>query len=102
MTQYESSDTCDRDVQSLQQCSSADIFTEIFNKQNPNYQLCYILHFSVPPVRSVHDGTESLSLLGPKIWDIVPTELKEVKMLSAFKSEIKEWWLQNSPCRLCK
>ena len=35
--------------------------------------------------------TESLPLLGPKIWDIVPTELKEVKTLSAFKSGIKNW-----------
>ena len=43
------------------------------------------LHFPVPPVRTVYNGTESLSFLGPKIWDIVPAELKEVKTLSAFK-----------------
>ena len=78
------------------------IFTEIFNKRNTNYQLSHTSHFSVPPVRSVCNGTESLSLLGPKIWDIVPTELKEVKTLSAFKSGIKKWWPQNCPCRLCK
>ena len=65
------------------------IFTEIFNKRNPNYQLTKPL-------------TESLPLLGPKIWDIVPTELKEVKPLSAFKSGIKNWWPQNCPCKLCK
>ena len=40
--------------------------------------------------------------LGPKIWDIVPTELKEVKTLSAFKSGIKNWSQQNCPYRLCK
>ena len=70
------------------------IFTEIFNKWNRNYQLRHTLHFSVPPVR--------LSFIGPKIWDIVPTELKEVKTLSAFKSGIKKWWPQNCPCGLCK
>ena len=78
------------------------IFTEIFDKRNPNYQLRHTSHFSIPPVRSVYNGTESLSFLGPKIWDIVPTELKKVKSLNTFKSGIKNWWSQNCPCRLCK
>ena len=56
------------------------IFTEIFKKRNPNYQLCHNLHFSIPPVRSVYNRTESLSMLGPKVWNIVPTELKEVNL----------------------
>ena len=34
------------------------IFTEIYNKRNPNYQLCYTSHFSIPPVRNVYNGTE--------------------------------------------
>ena len=34
------------------------IFTEIFNKRNPNYQLRHISHFSIPPVRSVYNETE--------------------------------------------
>ena len=73
-----------------------------FNKRNTNYQLQHTSHFSVPPVRSVYNVTESLSFLGLRIWDIAPTELKEVKPLSAFKSRIKTWWPQNCPCRLCK
>ena len=40
------------------------IFTEIFKRRNPNYQLRHTLHFSVPPVGSVYNGTESLSLFG--------------------------------------
>ena len=67
------------------------IFTEIFNKRNRNYQLCHTSHFLVPLYRSVYNGTESLSFLGPKIWDIVPIELKEVKNVSAFKLGIKNW-----------
>ena len=78
------------------------IFTEIFNKRNPTYQLRHTSHFSIPPVTSVYNGTESLSFLGPMIWGIVPTELKKVKSLSGFKSGIKNWWPQNCPCRLCK
>ena len=78
------------------------IFMEIFNKRNPNYQLRHTSHFSIPPVGSVYNGTESLSFLGPKIWDVVPTELKKVESLNAFKYGIKNWWSQNCPCRLCK
>ena len=52
------------------------IFTEIFNKLNPNYQLRHTSHYSVPPVKTVHKGIKSLFFLGPKIWDIVPTELQ--------------------------
>ena len=78
------------------------IFTEIFNKQNLNYQLRPTSHFSVLPVRSVCNGTENLSLLGSEIWDIGATVLKDVKNLSAFKSDMKTWWSQNCPCRLWK
>ena len=78
------------------------IFTEIFNKRNPSYQLRLNSHFSTPPFRSAYNGTESLSFLGLKIWDIVPTELKRVKSLNAFESGIKNWWPENCPCRLCK
>ena len=46
------------------------IFTEILKNQNPSYQLRHTLYFSIPPVRSVYNGTESVSFLGPKIWDI--------------------------------
>ena len=60
------------------------LFTEIFNKRNPNYQLRHTSHFSIPPVRSVYNGTESLSFLGPKIWDIVPTELKKSEIFKRF------------------
>ena len=31
------------------------IFTEIFNKRNPNYQLRRTSHFSIPPIRSVYN-----------------------------------------------
>ena len=34
------------------------IFTEVFNKRNPNYQLRYTSHFSIPRARSVYNGPE--------------------------------------------
>ena len=49
----------------------------------------------MPNVRSVFSGSESISYLGPKIWDIVPLELKELLSVVAFKKGIKEWKPKN-------
>ena len=38
-------------------------------KDQPHYNLRYNSLFSRPLVKSVYKGTESLSFLGPKIWD---------------------------------
>ena len=56
----------------------------------------------MPNVRSVFHGSESISYLGPKIWDIVPLELTELTCVAAFKKGIKEWKPKNCSCRLCK
>ena len=39
-------------------------------------------------VSSVYHGTESLSFLGPKIWELVPSEIKQShKVLKYLKEE---------------
>ena len=66
------------------------------------YNLRNISEFSRPTVNSVYHGTESISNLGPKIWDILPQELKVIDNLAFSKNEIKKWKPENCPCRLCK
>lgn len=39
------------------------IFTEIFSKPNLNYELRHTKHFSVPPVWSTYNRTETQSFL---------------------------------------
>ena len=46
-------------------------------------------------LRSVFHGSESISYLGPKLWDIVPLELKELTIVVAFKKGIREWKPKN-------
>ena len=53
-------------------------------------------------VNSVRHGTESISFLGPKIWDLVPSDIKLSQSLSIFKRKIKKWVPLQCPCRLCK
>ena len=41
-------------------------------------------------VRTVLHGTESLSHLEPKIWEFVPSDIKNLSSLTAFKKAIKQ------------
>ena len=41
-------------------------------------------------VNSVRHSTESVSFLGPKIWDLVPSDIKLSQYLSIFKRKIKK------------
>ena len=53
-------------------------------------------------VKSVRYGTESISSLAPKIWEILPNEIKDSDTLQIFKAKIKKWVPVECLCRLCK
>ena len=53
-------------------------------------------------VNSFWHSTESVSFLGPKIWDLVSNEIKESESLNAFKFKIKRWIPEGCPCRISK
>ena len=42
-------------------------------------------------MKSVYHGFESISYLGPKIWEIVPAKIKETNSLNSSKIEICKW-----------
>ena len=52
--------------------------------------------------QSVRYGTETLRHLGPKIWNIIPSDIKNSPSLAIFKQRIKGWIPENCPCRLCR
>ena len=81
---------------------SPPIFSELFRGRDICYNLRSNSSFVVPHVKSVFHGSESISYLGPKIWDIVPLELKKLTSLNAFKKGIKKWQPKSCSCRLCK
>ena len=57
--------------------------------------------FEVPRVNSVK-GQETLSFLRPKIWDIIPGNIKKAPSFTIFKNKIKSWVPVGCPCKLCK
>ena len=82
---------------------SKPIINNIFKlKAENSYNLRQVSEFSRPMVKSAYDGTESISCLGPKLWDILPEKLKSVDNLEYFEKEIKTWKPDNCPSRLCK
>ena len=48
----------------------------------------------------VYNGTETLTFLGPRIWEIVPGYIKKSNSFEEFKLKIKLWNPENRPCRL--
>ena len=81
---------------------SPPLLNEVFVERNCNYNLRGNNFLNRRRVNSVRYGTESVSFLAPKIWDILPKEIKNSETLNAFKLKIKNWVPLECPCRLCK
>ena len=53
-------------------------------------------------IKTVNYGLETISTLGPKIWSILPNDIKLSTGLIEFKKKIRSWKPVKCPCRLCK
>ena len=53
-------------------------------------------------MKSVYYGSETISFLDPKIWELLPSNSKDSENLNIFKSNVKSWKPENCPCRLCQ
>ena len=98
-----------RNIQSLaiemfksQKELSPIIMQEVFPKRDIKYNLRSQTDFKSSGTSTVHKGTESLRSLGPKIWNLIPQDIKESESLDIFYSKIKKWTPSNCPCKLCK
>ena len=82
---------------------SPPIIADLFEQRNEqHYNLRNWAQFSLPAIRTVYHGSESISFLGPKIWNMLPDKLKNANSLEVFKASIKSWKPENCPCRLCR
>ena len=76
--------------------------SQFVSKKDSYYNIRTQCDFQRNKVNTVYKGTESLSILGPKIWDLIPNEIKASISLMRFKYNIKNWVIQDCPCKLCK
>ena len=78
------------------------IMEEIFTFKNVDYNLWNNASLKIGNLKTVYYGTESLTNLGPKIWNLLSNEYKELKYLSRFKSRISNCVTDECHCRMCK
>ena len=70
-------------------------------KKGPSYCLRSQGNYFVPGnVKITHYDIQSVKYLAPKIWDLVPDEIKP-NSLTKCKHFIKSWSPSECPCRLC-
>ena len=65
------------------------ILSGIFKLYNPTYNLRKKRDFVSNHVKTVYFGTESLSQVGSKLWDLLPQDLRTLTFLTQFKSQVK-------------
>ena len=71
--------------------------------QNPAFNFGWkATHFKRENVKTTHYGIQSVRYLGPKMWNMVPDNIKNCNSLNKFKNSIKLWKPNECPCRLCK
>ena len=81
---------------------SPSLVKAIFPKREISYNLRNRNPFQMTNVHTVFNGTETLSFRGPKVWKLVPENIKNSKTLNEFKAKIRDWEPVGCTCRLCK
>ena len=81
---------------------STYLMSEIFNLRNIDYNLRSQTNFKQGSVNTVNYGLKSLRYLAPKIWDIIPLEIRNSGSLTEFITTIKSWIPKHFPCLLCR
>ena len=71
-------------------------------KETNNYNIRHKLFFKIPRNEAVRNGFESISYLGPKIWEMLLSEMQQCQTLVEVKSKVTSWNPINCPCKLCK
>ena len=56
----------------------------------------------VPSIKKVDTGTETFSIIGPKILSSLTDDLKSVKSLSSFQCKVKDFDIRTCPCSIFK
>ena len=60
-------------------------------RQQSQYNMRNYSYFAMRCAKTVNHGLESLSYLGSKLWDSIPSHMKEIDSINEFKYVIKTW-----------
>ena len=80
---------------------STYLMSEIFNLRNIDHSLHSQTDFKQGPVNTLNYGLKSLRYLAPKIWKIIPLEIRNSSSITEFITNIKSWIPKHCPRTLC-
>ena len=69
---------------------SSSLMSEIFKNKENSYDFRRKDTLAVRMIRTTTYGIDSVSFLGPKMWDLIPLDIKESQSLTIFKNRIKD------------
>ena len=75
---------------------------DILCEHESQYNLRNSNDFSLPRIKTVTYGSETIRYRGPQVWATVPQFIKDSPSLTEFKNKIKSWSEKNCRCRLCQ
>ena len=75
---------------------------QLFTQKDNTYDLRNKICWETYNVRKVIYGTETIRYRSPKMWELVPTRIRESKLLLEFEEKIKQWKPEGCDCRMCK
>ena len=78
------------------------LFKSFFEAQFKYCSFTSQLDFQILRINTTLKGIEPVRYFGPVIWDNIPIEIKSIKKINTFKTEIRKWKPTNCSCRLCK
>ena len=79
-----------------------ELMNDIFKKRNVMENFRKSLTFETRNIKSVYYDSETISFIGPKIWELLPSNINDSEDLNIIKSNIKSWKPENCPCRFCR
>ena len=91
-----------KEIYKFQNNLSPPLIDDMFQVRKINYNLSHFQKFANTKKNSVKMGLETITYRAPQLWNLVPTEIKDVPSLSIFKEKIKSWYCNTCPCRLCQ
>ena len=79
-----------------------ELMNDIFKKGNVTHNFRKSSTSETRNIKSVYYGSETISFIGPKIWELLPSNINNSEDLNIIKSNIKSWKPENCPCRFCR
>ena len=80
---------------------SNQVMSELSNLWNINYDFRSQTDLELGPIYTSAYGLRSLKYFVPKIWNIVPIDIRNSDSLSEFTIKIMSWKPVTCPCNLC-